>query len=95
MTVNWTQTAIAHLEAIHVQISLNSALYARRMVDWITRRSEQIGTMPCSGAIVPEYSSETVREVFEKPYRVIERITPDWIDVLAVVQGARQLPRGV
>jgi len=45
-----------------------------------------------SGRKVPEYESDEIREVIEKPYRIIYRIKPDQIDVLAVVHGAQLLP---
>ena len=41
------------------------------MVDRLTRRSEQIATFPLSGRMVPEYEAPDVREVIEKPYRLI------------------------
>ncbi len=41
------------------------------MVDRITRRSEQISTQPLSGRKVPEYEAEDIRELIEKPYRII------------------------
>jgi plasmid stabilization system protein ParE len=43
MKVHWTNNAVDHLVNIYEYISLNSPTYARRMVDRITRRSEQIG----------------------------------------------------
>jgi toxin ParE1/3/4 len=64
----------------------------RRIVDGITRRSEQIAEQPLSGRKVPEYDAEDIRELIEKPYRIIYRIKPDQIDVLAVIHGARLLP---
>ena len=62
------------------------------MVDRITRRSEQISNHPLSGRKVPEYKADDVRELIETPYRIIYRIKPDQIDVLAVIHGARLLP---
>lgn len=92
MRVHWTDNAIEHLVGIYGYISQNSPVYAKRMVDKITRRSEQISDFPMSGRKVPEYESDEIREVIEKPYRIIYRIKPDQIDVLAVVHGARLLP---
>lgn len=92
MRITWTETAVAHLQAIHDHIALNSAYYALKMVDKITNRSEQVGAFPHSGQIVPEYSSDEIREVFEKPYRIIYRIHHDQVDVLAVIHAARELP---
>ena len=62
------------------------------MVERLTERSEQIASFPLSGRMVPEYEAPDVREVIERPYRIIYRIKPDQIDILAVVHGARMLP---
>jgi len=44
---------------------------------------------------VPEYDAEDIREVIKKPYRIIYRIKPDQIDVVAVIHGARLMPDGL
>lgn len=85
MKVYWTLNAIKHLTNIYEYIALNSPTYARRMVDRITQRSEQISTQPFSGRKVPEYETEDIRELIEKPYRIIYRLKQDQIDVLAVI----------
>ena len=92
MRVHWTPTAIEHLLAIYEYIAQDSPTYARRLVDRLTRRSEQIGIFPRSGRMVPEYHREDVRELIEKPYRIIYRVKEEQVDVLAVVHGARLLP---
>jgi toxin ParE1/3/4 len=90
--VHWTHTAIAHLFAIYEQIARDAPIYAQRIVDRLTRRSEQIATFPQSGRMVPEYGAPDLREVIERPYRIIYRIREDHIDVLAVVHSAQVLP---
>ena len=42
--------------------------------------------------MVPEYEAEDIRELIEKPYRIIYRVKQDQIDVLAVINGARLMP---
>ena len=42
MTVHWTQNALRHLRAIHDHIAQNSARYAQRMINLITRRSKEL-----------------------------------------------------
>ena len=91
MIVHWTENAIEHLVNIYEYIAINSPTYGKRMVDRITRRSEQIAEHPLSGRKVPEYDAEDIRELIEKPYRIIYRIKPDQIDVLAVIHSARLL----
>jgi addiction module RelE/StbE family toxin len=92
MKVYWTKNAIEHLVNIYEYIALNSPAYAKRMADKITRRSVQVAEHPLSGRIVPEYDAKDVRELIESPYRIIYRIKPDQIDVLAVIHGSRLLP---
>jgi len=91
MRVHWTDNALKHLLDIYEYISQNSPFYAERMVDRLTKSSEQIANFPMSGRNVPEYPTKDIREIIEKPYRIIYRIKTDQIDVLAVVHGAQLL----
>ena len=92
MRVHWTNKALDHLLAIHEYVAQNSEIYANRLVDRLTRRSEQIGLFPQSGRMVPEYKRADIREVIERPYRIIYRVKENQIDVLSVVHSAQQLP---
>jgi plasmid stabilization system protein ParE len=92
MNVTWTRVAQGHLRAIHNYIAADSPRHAQRVVDRITRRTEMLKSMPCLGAEVPEYADESIREVLFRSYRIIYRILPDRIDVLAVIHGAQLLP---
>jgi plasmid stabilization system protein ParE len=70
MTVHWTDTALAHLQAIYSYIAQDSPNFAKRMVDRLTRRSQQIARFPFSGRRVPEYDIDPIREVIEGSYRL-------------------------
>jgi len=89
MKVRWTAAAEAHLDAIYSYIAQDSETYALRMVDRITKRSEQIGAFPLSGRRVPEYDIDQIREVFCGPYRLVYHIKSDGINILAVLHGAQ------
>ena len=93
MNVHWTDTALRHLDAIHRYIAQDSPAYAKRMIDRLTRRSQQIADFPLSGRMVPEYETTQVREVIEGPYRIVYYIKPGQIDVLAVIHGAQDITR--
>ncbi len=95
MIVHWTQNALRHLRAIHDYIAQNSVRYAQRMVDQITRRTEQLEHFPDLGSVVPEYEEEAIREVVETPYRIIYRLGEGRVEILAVIHGARQLPLNI
>jgi toxin ParE1/3/4 len=90
--VHWTETSIEHLISIYDQISQDSSFYATKMVDRLTRRSQQIGDFPTSGRVVPEYGAQDLREIIEGSYRLIYRVKADQVDVVAVIHGARLLP---
>ncbi|KJH70786.1 type II toxin-antitoxin system RelE/ParE family toxin [Aliterella atlantica] len=91
MKVVWTETAINQLQAIYGYIAQNSVVYAHQVVDRITRRSEQIAEFPNSGRIVPEFREENIREIIERPYRIIYRIEEGEVDILAIVHGSQVL----
>jgi addiction module RelE/StbE family toxin len=93
MRVHWTDTAEGHLDALYAYISQDSPEYAKRMVDRLTRRSQQITDFPFSGRRVPEYDIDQIREIIEGSYRIIYHIKPDQIDVLAVIHGAMDVLR--
>jgi len=92
VNVHWTETAREHLRAIHAYIARNSPQYAARVVDRLTRRSQQIAEFPLSGREVAEFRVPQIRQAVEGPFRIIYYIKPDQIDVLAVIHGARQIP---
>jgi toxin ParE1/3/4 len=88
--VHWTTSATRHLGIIHEYVAQDSKIYADRPIDRLTRRSEQLGSFPESGRVVPEFRRTDFREVIEPPYRIVYRVRPDQIDVLAVIHGARE-----
>jgi toxin ParE1/3/4 len=89
--VVWTDTALEHLQAIHDCIAKTSSDYALRIVDRLTRRSQQIAGFPQSGRQVAGFELTQIREVIEGPYRLIYHIQADQIEVLAVVHAAREI----
>jgi toxin ParE1/3/4 len=90
--VEWTDAALEQLWAIHEYLAQSSPEYAQRVVDRLTRRTQQIRNFPLSGRVVREFDVPQIREVIEGPYRIIYYIKPDQIDVLAVIHGAQQTP---
>jgi toxin ParE1/3/4 len=95
MNVCWTEAALGDLRAIEAYIGRRSPQYAQGMVERIFARSERLSFQPRLGPIVPEYEEETLRELFENPYRIVYRIADQQIDVVAVVHAARKFPSGL
>jgi toxin ParE1/3/4 len=92
MRVHWTRGARVRLKAIHDYIAEDSKRQALRVVDRITRKTQILALHPRIGAEVPEYGDDSIRELLYRSYRIIYRILPDRIDVIAVIHGARPLP---
>jgi toxin ParE1/3/4 len=90
--VEWTDAALEQLWAIHEYLAQSSAEYAQRVVDRLTRRTQQIRNFPSSGRVVAEFNAPQIREVIEGPYRIIYYIKPDQINVLAVIHGTQKTP---
>jgi toxin ParE1/3/4 len=95
MNVRWTEAALADLQAVQAYIARHSEQYALGMVERIFERSEVLASQPRLGQVVPEYEDETLRELFVDPYRIVSRLLDDQVDIVAVVHGARRMPRGL
>jgi toxin ParE1/3/4 len=93
MIVVWTRNATRELRAIHDYIAQNSHKYAQGMVDRITRRTKALVQFPRLAPEVPEYEDESIRELYEHPYRIIYRVREERVEVVSVVHGARPLPQ--
>jgi plasmid stabilization system protein ParE len=95
MKVAWTDEARAHVAGIYSYLKRDAPFYATQIIDRLTRRVDQLISHPRSGRIVPKYNDENLRELVMYPYRLIYRIKPDRIDIVAVFHGAQQLPESL
>jgi len=93
MNVHWTEAALADVQAVEGYIGRRSRYYARGMVERIITRSELLSSHPRLGPMVPEYGDESLRELFEDPYRIVYRLLDEQIDIVAVIHSSRRLPR--
>jgi plasmid stabilization system protein ParE len=91
--VVWTPEAISRLDDIDAHIALDSPANAKEMIARLLRRTRQLETAALSGRKVPEYRREDIRELLERPYRIIYRFTPDQVTILTVMHYRQLLPR--
>jgi plasmid stabilization system protein ParE len=92
MNVYWTEAALADLRAVQSYIARRSPRYAEAMVQRIIDRTDSLSQHALIGAVVPEYDAEILRELLESPYRIIYRVLPEQIDIIAVIHAARTMP---
>lgn len=95
MLVVWTPEAITRLDDIEAYIAQDSPANAKEMVARLLVRTRQLETATLSGREVPEYRREDIRELLERPYRIIYRVTPDRVTILSVMHYRQLLPRKV
>jgi len=92
--VLWTETAARDLEEIFSYIARDSPINARRVLTKLRTRAEGLTTLPHRGRVVPELrdlSLESWREILERPYRLIYRISESTVLIMAVLDGRRDL----
>jgi addiction module RelE/StbE family toxin len=89
--VVWTETARNNLRTIHRYVAQSSPTYAQHIVARLTSRSKQIVAFPLSGRIVPEFEMGQIRELLERPYRIIYHIRPNRIEVVGIIHMSRRM----
>ena len=89
--VKWSPEATEDLESIAEYIARDSEYYARAVVTEILSVSRSIGEHPLTGRVVPEIGDDRIRERFVYSYRLVYRVEPERILIVAVIHGKRLL----
>ena len=92
--VLWTLTAQSDLDAFVAYIATDNIENALSVLDRLQERADSLTTAAERGRLVPELRSIGVhqyRELIERPWRIVYRIEPDTVIVLAVLDGRRDL----
>jgi plasmid stabilization system protein ParE len=87
--VDWAGPAVRDLESIWSYIARDSEYYADRFAERIVAAVENLTSFPELGRVVPEVMNSSIREVLFQNYRLIYRVEPDRILVVAVMHAAR------
>jgi toxin ParE1/3/4 len=89
--VVWTKQAQRDIKAIYDYIAYDSEFYAAQVVEAILDAEQRIDEFPTAGRLVRERLRPDIRQVTRYSYRIIYKIRPKRIDVLAVVHERRRL----
>lgn len=65
------------------------------MIAGLLSRTRQLEEAPSSGRQMPDYPNDNLRELLERPYRIIYRITEKQIEILTVMHYRQLLPSTV
>jgi len=91
LKVIWSKESLRQLIEIENHISKDSPERAVKFINKSIERAEKAKDYPYKGRIVPEFLMNEIREVFEKTYRIIYRISEKQIEVLTVFEGLQLL----
>lgn len=93
MRVYWTPEARARLREIHSYIARESPMVARKVTARVLSRSRQLTTPPLLGRRLPEYPHAALRQVTERPFRIIYRVRGESIQIVTIKHYRQKLPR--
>lgn len=92
VSISITESAYADLEDIESYISQDSPAIARKFINKIFDKIDQLYQYPTSGKPVPEISDRSIRELLLNKYRIIYQIADEKnINIVRIVHGSRLL----
>lgn len=94
--IHWTVEARHTLADIRDYITEieHAPLNAEKVLRRLINRVEQLRVSPQSGRSVPDYRDTQIRELLEKPYRIIYLIVnEERIDILSLMHYRQLLPK--
>jgi plasmid stabilization system protein ParE len=90
-SVKWTQRAWSDLEQAAEYIAQDSPHYAATLVARARDLARTLDRFPQRGRIVPELHDPDIRELFVASFRLVYRVRPSSVEILALIHGARDL----
>jgi len=87
----WTPLALNRLEEIVDMISKDKPMAAKKWVDTLFTKIEQIKPLPNSGRKLPEFNRKMLREIAYGRYRIIYRVEKSQVSILTIRNVRQQL----
>ena len=91
MTILWTEPSLGDLTAIRDYIARDSETYAGDFVESVLSAVERLSRFPRMGRVVPEADLPDIRELIFRGYRIMYRVDPAVVVILAVIHGYRDI----
>ncbi|MFC1857501.1 type II toxin-antitoxin system RelE/ParE family toxin [Thermodesulfobacteriota bacterium] len=83
------------LRLIHDYIAKDSKYYAKKAIQTIMEKTEKLDDFPEIGRVVPEIDDPNIRELFVYSYRLIYEISPEGLEILAIVHVKKDFLSGI
>ena len=92
MRVYWSDEATRRLREITRYIAQDSPNAAREVAARLLNRSRDLGPPPLLGRRLPEFPDSDLRELLERPYRLIYVVNERGIEIVTVMHYQQLLP---
>jgi len=89
--VVWTELAKSDLGATADYILADSPRYAGAFVREVRDAARSLRRFAERGRVVPEFNDPRLRELLVRSYRLIYRVSPETVSIIAFMHGARDL----
>lgn len=87
--VLWTESARSDLDEAIAYVGRRSPVAAFRLLNDILERASSLNMLSERGRIIPELNDTSLREVIVGNYRLMYRLSPGEISIVAFLHGAR------
>ncbi len=91
--VIWSVLARNDLKNIHDYIAKDSKFYAIKITQEFIEKSEMLEQFPKMGRVVPEIDNKNIRELIYNSYRLLYKLSPNRIEVLAIIHGKQNFSK--
>ena len=92
MKIIWSPLAVERAAEIAEYISRDNPTAAKKWVDTVFSKVDQLKSFPESGRIVPEIDSKDFRELIYGNYRIIYRLEKIQVSIFTIRHGKQILP---
>lgn len=92
MRVYWTPGAQGRLLEIQSHLKQHAPALAASVTLQLARRALQLGESPAMGRRLARYQPMEVRELLERPYRLVYRVMPTQVEILTVLHYRQLMP---
>jgi addiction module RelE/StbE family toxin len=92
--LTWSPTSTYDLHNIAEYLSEESTSLSKKVILGIFSSVERLSAFPESGRVVPEFEDASIREIIQRPFRIVYRINNDLhvIEIIRIWHSARGIP---
>jgi addiction module RelE/StbE family toxin len=91
--IRWSDGALEDIDEVCAYVSQQKPDNAEVMAKKIEKAVQGLLEDPYIGRKIPEYNQEHLRERIVDGYRILYRITPEQIQIIAIYSGLNRLPK--